>query len=336
MARRKKNRSSGQTIKTATASGFAKAKIASLNGSLNKKTPMHRTHKKYKVNAKPTAESLYNAIPVSGEKFNPEIDPIVFAQLCAWFSKEQPNETAGYFNWNEETNLIDWCWSDPNDSVQSGSHVIYGTAIVRMAWEADGNTGIPNGQWHTHPGLTVYWSTTDKESQLDFCSEITPYQPEGYFCFIVFDELDWLATKLVWKDGKIINREVGKVHINGVPLSGVETYHYQTSYSKFATSYSKPAGKVFTQPIQAPASQFKVSENTEKDFEYKGQNPKDDAYYLELFTIFFVPLYDWPELYLVIEDMYPGQYEDIIDEKVSWNWLRGDYDSRFFTDYGFR
>lgn len=260
----------------------------------------------------------YDSLPVVPDKFNPTIHPTIFAQMCAWFVNEQPNETAGYFNWDEEKNLIDWCWYDPNDNIQSGGHVSYGTAKMRMAWAQSGESGIPNGQWHTHPGLSVFWSSEDKKGQIDFVNELTRFNPDGYFCFIVFDELNWLTTKIVWQDGKPTHRETGKVLVNDVALEKksqtVKTYgvgHWGTYYD-------------WNGDTRVPASsQTPVLKG---GLPLKGKNPKLNSYYGDLFDTFLVEKFDWEELYLIIEEFYPGQYEDIINEVISWNWIRADFD----------
>lgn len=228
--------------------------------------------------------------------------------------------------------MIDWVWADQKDNKQYGGSVDYGTAIMRMAWEADGNSGIPNGQWHTHPGLTVYWSPTDMESQLRFCVEIIDGgRPDGYFCFIVLDQLDWLATKMVWENGQIVYRENGKVQLNGVPLSGVTKAVYTYPYAGYGVTYGNNYGTVFrgsnkqkqiqstpTATVKQPES--KVLRIPDED-QFKGDLPKDNNYYAKLFDMFFVPYFDWIELYIAIQAAFPGQYDDIVNESISWQWL---------------
>lgn len=342
MARKKKGRGSGKHTTNPTANEYVK-KVTKPNPNGSRKAivpaktaPLKTPQAKPKTKVIHQLDALYNSIVLSKEKFNPEIKPEVFAQICACFLKEEPNETAGYFHWEQETNEIVWSWSDPEDNIQTSSHVIYGTARVRMAWDMEGRSGIPNGQWHTHPGMAVYWSTTDKESQLSFIAEMISNSPEGYYCFIVLDELDWLATRLIWKDGKIVSRESGKVHINGVPLSGVKHFVDTATYGYYPqTNWGKKKSTPWDQNLRPKelesGKELSEEERAEIDTKYKGDIPKEDAYYIELFNTFFIPLYEWDSLKEMIDQVYPGQYDDIINERVSWVWLRADYDYRWFA-----
>ncbi len=319
--RKKGGKKSATTSVVASAAAFAK-----------KKWPL----KPAKTKWKPTrvAQSPYKSIPVSKEKFEPDVHPQMFASMSAWFLQETPNETAGYFNWDEESNLIDWCWHD-EDAVKTSGHVVYGTAKMRMAWP---EAGIPTGQWHTHPGIGTFWSATDEKGQLEFLDALKEINPDGYFCFIVIDGLDWHCTKLVWKDGKAFERQNGKVHLNGVPLGGrtKTTTTYGTRYGTGWNGYNyqdwqgnthvpvkkaeEPKGEV-TQPVLIKDLKKAKTEDFYVPDAVKGEQ---DNEFDQLFDIFLVEHYDWPELYVIITEYYPDDYNQIVSGQISWDWIRKD------------
>lgn len=308
-----------------------------------------KSKKKNKTKPKPfvAQTSRYDQIPVSKEKFEPLVHPLIFAMMTSWFLKESPKETAGYFNWDEETNMIDWCWHD-EEAVKTSGHVRYGTAKMRMAWPEE---GIPNGQWHTHPNLGTFWSGTDKNGQLEFMDALMPQNPDGYFCFIVIDKFDWHCTKLVWKDGKPLERQNGKAKLNGVTLNaysawrggGTHNYSRPSTYKPPTTTYQPPNPKPLATQNEEKEPKGSVSTYEDGNWFFGKEKPKKvvgvsykpvdlkgeaDEEFNQLFEIFECTKYNWIELYYAITAYYPEDYSDIVSGIISWDWLQEDLEKQ--------
>lgn len=294
--------------------------------------------KKYKPD--PFSE-LYKKIPAQ-DGLEVEIHPLVFASIMAKFVEERPDETAGYFDVNPNGNIIDWSFNDPSAD-GTGGHVDYGTAEALLAYMGafGHDAGFPNGQWHTHPNLTPYWSSTDKKAQLKTVVELMRNNKTGFYYFMVMDKLDWLITKISWEDDKIVLAENGTVLLSGVKMekrvrhTTVTTYykggtHYDNLYrggggaDDFQDDYWPYWGAGVKQLEGGNTVVVANNHKYDKHAAFKGDWSLINKDYYRLFDIFKVQKYDWNTLWNTIDSLYPDRYWEIVDSPHTWSGIKED------------
>jgi hypothetical protein len=176
--------------------------------------PGRRKKKQSGKNTKPKQPAL-PAIKLLGSK-EISIGAKSFAKMVGYLLDENVSEIAGFGYYDPKDGIV---WATLGDiDHQSQGHVNAGSAKATIEALQAGYTEI-NMQWHTHPGMGVYFSETDKADQLKAVRIAANTQPLGSRMFIVFDKLDWLHNTYVWADHKIEGYYQGRITVGSSALN---------------------------------------------------------------------------------------------------------------------
>jgi hypothetical protein len=273
--------------------------------------------------------AAYQATP-NEQDFYPKISNTVFWQMAGWLLRIQDTEIGGTFIYDAELDEITWAHLD-NNAVMTGGHVNSGRGEATAAALAAGH-GIPNGQFHTHPGFGSWFSGEDNDDQAEFVHDAAKINPDGYQVFIVFDQLSWRTTIAYWKDGKPHSRRSGYVQCQGNVLN---FRSFRVATYKRGLRPTKEAQLLL--PSEAETSEFgfvrngkqeelpgldKVQVEDANKWLYVGTWSDDDMDYEPLFNKFAIPVGDWKQLYDEINATYGfDNYRTIIERSDSWEIL---------------
>lgn len=172
------------------------------------------------VTARPPDPNLQFAQSWQGDygHFAPTVTEEAYHQFVEMLLQEHQIEIAGIFHLNEADDTIDWFWRDQASKGSGGGvHSDDGQGIVAAMLAG---VGIPNGQWHTHPGFGTFWSGTDLTDQGATVRDAMQIATTGTTYFIVANALNWRIRKVSWVDGKINQTQDGHVlRWDGYPLN---------------------------------------------------------------------------------------------------------------------
>jgi hypothetical protein len=296
------------------------------------------------------AVKAYRALEKIEEQFQPTIDESVFIQMLGYITGEQTNEIAGHGVFDEESNQIIWIHKD-EDAVESAGHVNSSSGPATVAALIAGHDP-PNLQWHTHPGMGVFWSTTDERDQMELILDASKLTPAGCRYFLVLDQLKWRIDKIAWENGEPKSRQKGFVRVND---NLVLDYGQRRTYvRKKGKSYShggnwwsgkkkkaapgitvsdedldemaKEIAHIDTPPIwlDTPFADdadfmpwWEQLENDANNF--MGSWSQDEESYRPLFEIADVEFGDWKALCRAIDKSIPGYAWLIIDDPGTWH-----------------
>lgn len=167
----------------------------------------------------------FDAVKKTGE-WNPTIGRETLVDCLAMFHRHsESKEIAGLFIWDEETDTISNFRMMAIDSNHGGG-VQSDTGLCITGYLIDG-LPTPNGQWHTHPGMTGFWSTTDYDDQMrdllgggkDNRVGIVDFVPNGKKAYIVCGErawgMDWTCRLWTWENNELTGYVEGHPKLEG-------------------------------------------------------------------------------------------------------------------------
>lgn len=268
-----------------------------------------------------------NSLP-EVEDFYPYISGEIFWKLTGWLMVNQVVEIAGAAVWDEESNEITWVGID-NESEGSAGHVISNSAELTTQALMAGH-GVPNVQWHTHPGFTTFFSSTDEADQVRFVQDAARVKDKGYHIFMVVNQLSWRLTMVEWERGVAVRKRNGHVVVkdnNTVLDFDSRSYakYYREESTEPRTNY---LGQTFTrneEGVYVIENYGHLQQPTTFGWEkslYVGTWSDDEKEYEYLFDLMGVPLGKWSELYYAIADTYGiSAYRTIIEDKQTWSYL---------------
>jgi hypothetical protein len=182
------------------------------------------------------------------------IDPQVFAYMTSWGWHYAPNECAGFFRVSERVltegkpavPYIDWAWVD-RDAKMTAGHVESSTeGLTKFCREEKFDMMTVNGQWHTHPQFSTYWSGTDSNDQQNLIAELCAAKARWGtdFYFIVFNMGEWLIRRItIGDDGKVASWSEGNIILNNALVkssqNGYYGGYYGNAYKTKTTHYNK-------------------------------------------------------------------------------------------------
>lgn len=290
------------------------------------------------------------------DDFYPVIEDNVFASWIKSIVSDRDNETNGFFHYDEEKQRIVWWGKAEEVKHATGASVAsFGGKAIADALATIGQ--LPNGQWHTQPGMGVHYSSTDLRDQEESIKTAMKLRKDGRMYFIVIDEMTWRADFYEWKEGEVTDHHSGMVQFeDGTDLDfrfttsyvvGGSNWvqdkyggYYQSYFDNWRSKYDKkeskesPAEEVVygAKPDDSPLdidslfSEYEMYEDgifypskAECDL-YMGVQSKDHRYYNQLFEIFGVGKYDWQGLYYTIEAWYgEDSYTKIVNQRGEYN-----------------
>jgi hypothetical protein len=191
--------------------------------------------------------------------------------------------------------------------------------------------GVPNGQFHTHPGFGSFFSGEDDSDQAEFVYDAAKISPNGSQIFIVFDQLSWRVTRATWRDGKPLKRESGYVRCGDHILNfrSYRTIVYKKGAKVGKSSPLLLPSKTETEdfgfvrePAQPPLPTLEPPPVPDDRWLYIGSWSDNDDDYQSLFDKFAVPMGQWRQLYNEINASYGfAHYASIIENKDIWEIL---------------
>lgn len=173
------------------------------------------------------------------------IDPVVFMWLIATQHAEGKKELAGYFYIDADRDIT---WATIGDVGSAGNVDYSGESWSDSIAECEEATSsVPNGQIHSHPGLSCFWSSKDDTDQKEFCDMIAEIVKDEYeYNFVVYDAfgLSFLVRRIIGK-GNIVRYNDGKVYAFGIPITApsnavVSSYNMQPNTSVVKTTSITP------------------------------------------------------------------------------------------------
>jgi len=160
-----------------------------------------KRNKKQKRNKKPGIIRVGAKSPlVNGDLTCP---PNIYWEMSSWLAAEALNEITGF-------------------GVVRDAEIVraYKTTTAMEQAMADGFDTI-NLQWHTHPGMGAFWSSTDLGAHKSMLSDALDLSNSGSMHFLVYDFGDWLHRKYEWTNRNIIYAEEAmKIGSGEVKLDG--------------------------------------------------------------------------------------------------------------------
>ena len=171
---------------------------------------------KWKAPAPPDPRlTFFNSIPKSTAPLRIDIAPECYVEMMLMRTQDS-DEIAGFGVLDSEYKLV-WTGAAELDT-HSGGHVASNSGEATIAALMGGH-GVPNLQWHTHPGLSAYFSHTDKGDQAQFIMDAMTISKSGEYTFLCFDTLDWVVSKIKWEDGVATEIRNGSCYLNGVKMA---------------------------------------------------------------------------------------------------------------------
>lgn len=156
----------------------------------------------------------------------------VYRGMLRWLSYNSPKECAGFAEVINER--VTWAWWDKEARMTGGSvDSSQGRGLVAALMS--GKT--VNLQWHTHPSLEAYWSSTDVRDQHKLIGELIDEKtgsPFGEYFVIVFNSENFVVRKFVWE-----NHQVTLIHDGHCTLGGTVLNKPRHTYPSGAWSYLK-------------------------------------------------------------------------------------------------
>lgn len=157
------------------------------------------------------------------------ITAAAFLRIIEQLLDENNKEIAGFGVYDMKEEAIVWI-GDADIETHSATHVKSGVAPATLAALDAGYEGV-NVQWHTHPGMAAYFSSTDMTDQFEtMTSTLKGDEKEGVRVFIVGDKLYWRHATYFFKDGKCDGYYTGYLQVGGSLLN----YGSYSSYGNYA------------------------------------------------------------------------------------------------------
>lgn len=280
-----------------------------------KKKPVHEKYTTYR-SVKIDKEELI--VPVSEE---------VFFQMCQWELDNSGKEIGGAFVYDPENGIV-WAHKDDQADERPG-HVESSTGEATVQALLAGY-GIPNGQFHTHPGFSAYFSGEDVSDQAEFLWDAMKVNPAGYHLFMVFDQLQWRIRKVEWRDGKVHRIQDGWARVRDMNL---DFDKWQATSSKTTWDYAtRTPEKWWHQPLLLTdgISTIQVVDDEPDELDiylpawdegrfFRGAWSDNDEDYRGLFDIFGLQVGQWSVLYDEIADYFgTHRFQEIVDNPELW------------------
>lgn len=123
---------------------------------------------------------------------------------------------------------------------------------------------VINGQWHTHPGMRVFWSGTDENDQANTLKFAQAQVDSGIMYFLVCDGLDMKLRKVAWS-GESVSYWDG-----GIMIGGTVTRHTNKVYGGgnwgdyYGEGYRSLNSKEFVGGIDVNLSNGKASGKSDR------------------------------------------------------------------------
>lgn len=239
------------------------------------------------------------------EKFALKLNDEVFMSVMLSLLRAAPNETsgAGWVDEIDDSLVLSRVFANSLDR-RAPSSVTSSMAEADM-YAICNEIPVANCQWHTHPGLSCFWSQTDLRQQRESINERVDSMTFGTFYFLVFDEFECLVRRYDIDQDSIL-------YTDG---HGVLSNHENFSLESPERSWTR-----YT-PISSPKNKTWASKAP------RGLDDDDDSYYKDssgspvamttkrregLFGMFWVKPGEWLELKSVIDIVFPGKYISIL------------------------
>jgi len=165
---------------------------------------------------------FYPGVPRGGG-FNLSLPNNIYVFFLNSLTVDYPKESAG-FGQVEDGEVV-WGWWD-KDAKGNGGGVVSSQGRGLVAAIQAGRR--INMQWHTHPSMSTFWSTTDQTDQEELMDGVIKNEPSGEFTFLVFNHKNFRLRRFFWEDYKVSLIQEGCATSNGIPLSNGDIYRYTT------------------------------------------------------------------------------------------------------------
>lgn len=172
-------------------------------------------YKPYVAPAPSPQRVFFKAIPKAAEPLRIDVSPECYIDMMLMRTQDS-SEIAGFGVVNGEGELV-WTAAAELDT-NSGAHVKSNSAEATIAGILSGY-GVPNLQWHTHPGLSAYFSVTDETDQAQFIMDAMEISKSGEYVFLCFDTIDWVVSRVRWDDGVATEIAHGHCYLKGVKMA---------------------------------------------------------------------------------------------------------------------
>lgn len=244
------------------------------------------------------------------QEWNPLIAPETLMELHLHMIDANPQECAGLFYYNEETNTIEWFGRDIQ-ALEFGGFV-ENSMDYPMALAVAQIGKLPNGHWHTHPLFSSFWSGTDTNQQ----GQMMAGYDEFYF--------------LVWSGAALRARHIKRVGGAVLIRDGFAITTYNDKPLRLAEAARWTVGKARSvKTTKATEVPYGVSGELSPEGEralYMGQWSSNDKAYDVLFDHYAVPKYEWGKLRARVMSRFPdsddNDWYSIIDNPQHWgDWL---------------
>jgi len=250
---------------------------------------------------------------------SPAIFTEMTAHLCNGISDAGAHDEIAGFGYLDENDSLVWTYRD-EEAVGSAAHVESGDGKATVDALVAG-FGVPNFQWHTHPGFDPNPSGVDTANMMRHINTAMKVSESGQYTYAVISALDWHVLRIRWEDGKITRNRLEAIVVaeKDSSMKPFVLSYPEKNYSY--TTYYQPAknGKAF-EPVDyiAPygggmyGGMYGV--DMFNDNFYMGSYSVNEKDYDPLFEAQGVKKYDWEELYSVIAAAHgPAIYYDAVD-----------------------
>jgi hypothetical protein len=163
----------------------------------------------------------------------------LLSQVIEWQSEEWPSEINGFGVVADGTiEYLILTGRGDIGGVRSDENSVYDAIMCAIE---EGYETV-NFQWHSHPGMTPYWSGTDITAQVRTLRDALKINPSGHFYYAVWDGIMWITKKFEWEDG-VVKYNDGAVTM-GKNNTEMPTERWDYSYKSYAghAGYSAQSG----------------------------------------------------------------------------------------------
>lgn len=228
---------------------------------------------------------FFSSIPVEKGELKIGITDECFIKMLK-FRVADADEVAGLAVIKDDT--IVWATQCQLDS-KSGGHVVSDTGQATIEALLAGHE-VPNAQWHTHPGMSAFFSGTDTTDQGSFVKDVLESDPTatGEMTFVVFDTIDWKVSRIKWENGAVTGIKHGFVYLGDTKMAKPTRQWVKQSYAPATTVQPSLPGVTMSMDItqQAIPKPPKIISSLEEGVlsaNLTAHDGYDDDYYDQLF-----------------------------------------------------
>lgn len=262
----------------------------------------------------------------------PEVEPLVFLSAIKHMANKADVEISGYGHVEERedgSQLITYMGAP----VASGSSSHVSTSAEQDAlgtYDVIVNTGgkTPNLHYHTHPGFSAYFSSTDETDMLSAVSDASKMLDEGTIYFLVVGGgfTTWFMRSYRWNipKGEVVFAEAN-VWLDDVMLDVADqqerpsltsyTYTYDYTYGNYSTT-TTPAKSDGPTRLSDDGDTIVAIDNDD--------NLWINGVYIDRSRLATILGYDATpsgikNCIVELADMYPSSWSKIANQPLSWN-----------------